>query len=544
MSTWRLFLFLCLMALPGYGAQKKVLIIGIDGLMPSAMAVARTPNLDQLKSNGCYSVRVVTHAVTHSAACWTSMFTGVWGDKHGVNDPGNSFTGNRLSEYPSFFKHIKDADSSLQTLCFARWSPLLTVVPDAQIKLAFDSDAAVTEETCRRLTNSNPDVFYMILLDVDSAGHTYGWGATVPNYVKAIEAADGRVGAIISALHSRATYSEEDWLVICLSDHGEHDNPDPERSRITFHIISGNSAARGVLWPAPSIVDICATVLTHMGVSIDPAWGLDARLEGLAGSRTYFDTNLIYNGDAEANSGANDSRTNRGVAWWTDLGVASLGVYGSNASFPEITSPGPADRGSNFFAGGTTNSLMTQRVNLSAIGTAIDSGQIAYALSGWFGGSENEDDVAGLTAAFLDANALELARKEIGGVSSADRGGVTGLLIRSASDNVPVGSRFVDFTLVFSSASGLNNASADNLSFVLHAPSVPIAIETWSSGPAAVNVSFNASVGRTYVLQRSIDFQSWEDVSDPQEGTGQAATLKDAAPPADRAFYRIRATSL
>jgi predicted AlkP superfamily phosphohydrolase/phosphomutase len=69
----------------------KVLIIGIDGMMPSGLAVATTPNLDQLKSGGCYSVRAVTHPVTHSAACWSSMFTGVWGDKHRVNDPGNSF---------------------------------------------------------------------------------------------------------------------------------------------------------------------------------------------------------------------------------------------------------------------------------------------------------------------------------------------------------------------------------------------------------------------------------------------------------------------
>lgn len=54
----------------------KVLIIGIDGTMPSALAVARTPNLDTLKSNGCYSTRVVSHPVTHSAAAWSSLFTG------------------------------------------------------------------------------------------------------------------------------------------------------------------------------------------------------------------------------------------------------------------------------------------------------------------------------------------------------------------------------------------------------------------------------------------------------------------------------------
>src|SRR6185295_13154706 len=98
---------------PAEALTPKVLIIGIDGTMPSAVAVARTPNLDALKSNGCYSVRVVTHPVTHSAACWSSMFTGVWGDKHGVNDPGNSFAGNRFTDYPSFFQRLEAANSNL-----------------------------------------------------------------------------------------------------------------------------------------------------------------------------------------------------------------------------------------------------------------------------------------------------------------------------------------------------------------------------------------------------------------------------------------------
>ena len=125
----------------------KVLIIGIDGTMPSAVAVARTPNLDALESNGCHSVRVVTHPVTHSASCWSSMFTGVWGDKHGVNDPGNSFAGNQFTNYPSFFKHLETANSNLNTLALARWAPMLTAVPDADVEMSSGSDAAVTDET-------------------------------------------------------------------------------------------------------------------------------------------------------------------------------------------------------------------------------------------------------------------------------------------------------------------------------------------------------------------------------------------------------------
>ncbi|HWN94897.1 MAG TPA: alkaline phosphatase family protein, partial [Methylomirabilota bacterium] len=225
----------------------KVLIIGIDGTMPSALAVANTPNLNALKSNGCHSVRVVSHPVTHSAAAWSSMFTGVWGDKHGVNDPGNSFAGNRFASYPSFFKRLEAANSNWNTLAFARWAPMLTAVPDADVKLSFAGDAAVTDETCRRLTNSNPDVFWMLLLDVDSAGHSSGWGPTVTNYVRAIETADGRVGQIMGALTNRVSYSNENWLVIVQTDHGEHDHPNPERSQIVFSIFSGPAAARGVI---------------------------------------------------------------------------------------------------------------------------------------------------------------------------------------------------------------------------------------------------------------------------------------------------------
>src|SRR5262245_1415638 len=317
----------------------KVLIIGIDGTMPSAVAVARTPNLEALKSNGCHSVRVVTHPVTHSAACWSSMFTGVWGDKHGVNDPGNSFAGNQFTNYPSFFQRLEAANSNLNTVALARWAPMLTAVPEADVKLSFDSDVAVTDETCRRLTNSNPDVMWMLLLDVDSAGHASGWGPTVSNYVRAIEIADGHVGQIIGALTNRVTYTNEDWLVIVTTDHGEHDNPNPEISRITFVINSGPSAARGVIWPSPSIVDICATVLTHMGVPIDPSWNLDARVEGLPLRPTGFGTNLMFNGDAEWNSGTNNYTPNRGIAWWFDISSTTLGGYGSNTNFPAAAAP-------------------------------------------------------------------------------------------------------------------------------------------------------------------------------------------------------------
>jgi hypothetical protein len=38
---------------------------------------------------------------------WSSFLTGVWADKHGVND--NTFRGQNYDEYPHFFVHLKRA---------------------------------------------------------------------------------------------------------------------------------------------------------------------------------------------------------------------------------------------------------------------------------------------------------------------------------------------------------------------------------------------------------------------------------------------------
>jgi hypothetical protein len=518
----------------------KVLIIGIDGTMISALAVARTPNLEALKSNGCYTVRAVTHPVTHSAACWSSMFTGVWGDKHLVNDPNNSFTGNNFARYPSFFQRLETFNANLNTVCFARWAPLLTVVPEADVKTAFSSDAAITVETCRQLTNGNSDVLYTILLDVDSAGHSYGWGPTITNYVKAIETADGQVGEMIKALYARRTYTNENWLVIVLTDHGEHDNPDPEKSRVTWHIVAGPSAARGVMWPSPSIVDLCATVLTHIGVPIDPAWNLDARLEGFPLPPTRYGTNLIFNGDADAISGADNYATNRGIAWWFDISSTTLGMYGSNANFPSLTAPGPENRGTNFFLGGTTNGFITQRIDLSDLSGDVDDPGIKFGLSGWFGGAATDGDYANLTANFLNASGGFLGFSIIGNVTPDDRAGITGLLERTANGTLPVGTRFVEFALTNRVVSGRNDASADNLSFVLEPiPDPPFAISAPVMTPDGYALEIMpTSTNRVYVLERSADLDAWSEITAPARGSGGPVLLLDTNPPATGAYYR------
>ncbi len=533
--------------------QKKVLIIGVDGTRLDALAVARTPNLNALKTGGCFSDRALTHPVTHSAACWSSFFTGVWGDKHGVNDSGNSFAGNQFTNFPNFMQRLERVNSNWNTVAFTRWANVRNVLGGVDAVTNYSSDAALTTATCRLLTDGNPDVFFTILLDVDSTGHSSGWGASVSNYVLAIETADGRIGQMLSALTNRTTYAQEDWLVILLSDHGMHDST-LENSRMTFHLVWGRAAARGTIWPSPSIVDLSATILTHMGVPIDPAWNLDARLDGLALPLLRYGTNLIFNGDAEANSGTNNYGAgtnnagllnitpNRGIAWWFDPGPMTLGRYGAHTNFPNFSSPGPDQRGNNFFLGGLgTTSLISQTLDLSALAADIDDPGVDYVLSGWLGGRGTQTAAAQFIARFLAGTGVPLATNRLGPVTATDRAGVTGLLKRSATGQLPAGTRWVEFTLLAQSSAVTNDASADNLAFVLTPRAdPPFSILNCAFTNGAWRVEFETRTNRLYSLERSVGLDAWETLGATVLGSGAPLALVDPNPPPERAFYRIR----
>ena len=124
--------------------------------------------------------------------------------------------------------------------------------------------------------------------DVDHAGHKHGFHPKVVEYMKAIEETDGHVGRILKAVRGRKTYAQEVWLILVSTDHGGSDKGHgqniPEH-RTIFVIVSGPSAAQGVIEPAPNVVDVAATALVHLGVAIDPKWNLDGKAVGLRASR-------------------------------------------------------------------------------------------------------------------------------------------------------------------------------------------------------------------------------------------------------------------
>ncbi|MFI6334782.1 alkaline phosphatase family protein [Streptomyces sp. NPDC050535] len=263
----------------------KVLVIGLDGTLLSRVKDADAPSLDALMAAGLTapsSVYANPLAPTLSGPGWSTIITGVWPDKHNVKD--NNFTGQKFAQYPDFLTRIETAKPSLSTYAVSSWAPLTDTVFSLKVDTRVSTpsaeyDTGTTSRAVARLRDADPDAVFVQLDNVDHAGHSYG--AASRQYLDAVHGADAQVGQMVAAVKSRATYASEDWLIMITADHGHTDagghggSSWPERQ--TFMIATGPTLAAGSVRHDVKMPDIAASALAHLGVAIDPAWGLDGR---------------------------------------------------------------------------------------------------------------------------------------------------------------------------------------------------------------------------------------------------------------------------
>ncbi|HEX3356403.1 MAG TPA: SdrD B-like domain-containing protein, partial [Tepidisphaeraceae bacterium] len=200
-------------------------------------------------------------------------------------------------------------------------------------------------------------------------------------------------------------------------------------------------------------------------------------LEGRQLFAAALGANLIVNPGAEAGSAASNSTDAFALPGWTkNDGNITAVKYGASGGFPTSSTPGPSNRGKNFFAGGPNgNSAMIQLINVSSQATAIDAKKIHFTLSGWLGGFGTDQDHVTVQTLFLDSSGHAINAKSpaiIGPVTAADRGNDTKLISKSVTDVLPTGTRNVRIGVFFERLDGVyNDAYADNFSFVLTNPS-------------------------------------------------------------------------
>jgi predicted AlkP superfamily pyrophosphatase or phosphodiesterase len=293
---------LLLVASSAVGGERKVLLIGIDGCRPDAITKADTPNLDRLAKNGVMSLNTSILGPrdcgndTISGPGWSSIFTGVWADKHGVMD--NDFKTPNYNRYPHFFSLLKQKRPSAVTASFVDWKPIADkIVSGANVSFcpqealkgadAYEkADEEVAAHAAEFLKTKPVDAACVYFGQVDERGHASGFHPLVPSYTAAIEKVDRHIGALLDAIKARPNAANEEWLVIVTTDHGGQGTGHGgghkiDEIRRVFLIVSGT----GVDHAADRqtyLVDAVPTALAWLGAELDPKWELDGKPFGIA----------------------------------------------------------------------------------------------------------------------------------------------------------------------------------------------------------------------------------------------------------------------
>lgn len=198
--------------------------------------------------------------------------------------------------------------------------------------------------------------------------------------------------------------------------------------------------------------------------------------------------NLLVNGSAELADPSLTGNSSVTIPGWTVTGTPTVIRYGTarviplGLSIPGPTLPAvfnfPSDRpvtGDTQFIGGgnVATSTLSQTVDLTGAASTIDGGSTPYKLSGWLGGASIDPSAASITVRFLDGNGAQLGVGKIGPVTALDRWFQTGLLERSTSAVIPVGTRSAQVVVTLRDSNpatlGYNNAFADDLAFTVGA---------------------------------------------------------------------------
>ena len=305
----RRFFFLALLLASACGGDgdtsksKHALVIGIDGLRVDALQQVPTPAMDALIADGTVTYDAFAGGVlgtvmeqgTWSGPGWSSILTGVWVDKHGVEL--NDFVGEQFDMYPHFFARIREREPDAYLSSFVTWGPINeTILVSAEGDEAFwpeESDSAlgdieVTAAVVAHLATQTPDVVFVQLDEVDHQGHLVGHSPAVPEYADALETVDAQIGQMVNAVRARPTHNQESWLVVVTTDHGGtgiaglgHGGQSDEERTIPI-IVSGEAAPSGrTISPGPGHTAVPPTVMKHLGLEVDPAWGWESEPFGL-----------------------------------------------------------------------------------------------------------------------------------------------------------------------------------------------------------------------------------------------------------------------
>jgi len=285
----------------------KVLVIGTDGtrwdLVQSAVKSGEAPNFARVGKDGFERPSLLMYGpntLTLSEVGWSSIASGVWDDKHGVDgsklnmDPGQA----TKNGYLDFLTRIERSRPSLSTYLASDWDNIglalnggpifgkamdvnyAARVPAETLDNWNNGDEQVTDHASAYLRRQDPDASFVYLGYVDESAHLSG--SATPTYAAAIRTTDSRIGRLLRAVRSRASYPFESWTILITTDHGQRPLTEPSvishfgKTKLELtSFLFGSGPGLSPRVKKPLIVDINPTVMHQLGLRVPRKWNLD-----------------------------------------------------------------------------------------------------------------------------------------------------------------------------------------------------------------------------------------------------------------------------
>ena len=203
-----------------------VIILGVDGLSPSGVQKAITPNLNRVIRDGAFTFKARAVLGTSSSQNWASMIMGAGPEQHGITSNGwerNSYsiapTATGLEDiFPSIFGLVREQVPGAKIASIYDWGGFGRLYEKSAVDVDINPDSP--QETMARavaLIAEDVPTFTFIHLDhVDGALHGYGHGSD--EYFESIELADQLLGDLLTVLDENNHW--QNTLLIISSDHG------------------------------------------------------------------------------------------------------------------------------------------------------------------------------------------------------------------------------------------------------------------------------------------------------------------------------------
>ncbi len=269
-------------AAPAVRHVSRVLLVSVDGLRPDVLLRGQAPVMRGLMARGAYSMWARTTAVAVTLPSHVSMLTGLTPPHHGI--VWNSDMPLAHPVYPSRPTLMKLAHLAGHTTAMASGKPKFHALAEpGTCDLCYvpaDStmpDAVVADTAVAWIRRAAPQVLFVHLPGVDTAGHARGWGT--PEQSRALAEADRALGRVLEALRARGVL--DSTLVLVTSDHGgagRSHGPDDPRSRTIPWILAGPGVRADVDLDTDADVEIhtedsFATLVAALG--LDPGAPID-----------------------------------------------------------------------------------------------------------------------------------------------------------------------------------------------------------------------------------------------------------------------------